>query len=73
MRNLVLAVAGMVLLVGCTQIVEKAGGDIQMCMQKCSDLCELAKDSNMSMEGFNSIGLTKQSGSVKVSCSCPCA
>jgi hypothetical protein len=58
---------------GCVQMAQQAGGDLQTCMNKCGDLCSLAKSNNMSLEGFNSIGLSKQTGAVSVKCNCPCS
>lgn len=74
MRSLLaLAALGLLLAWGCTQVIGQVEGEIASCMDKCSSLCELAKDGNFSMGGFNYITLTKQSGSAKLSCTCQCA
>jgi hypothetical protein len=59
------------LLAGCCSL-EGAVGDLSACMSKCEDVCSLVKGSNMSLDGFNSIGLSKASGGMTVSCNCIC-
>lgn len=64
----ILSVICLLLLVGCTQVA----GELSSCMDKCNKLCTLAKNSNFTFDGYNSVGLKKQSGGVSVSCNCLC-
>jgi hypothetical protein len=66
-----LLVFGFIMLSGCLQL-ENTVGELQTCLDKCTEICQLVKNSSIEMEGFNGIGLSKQSGAVTVSCSCPC-
>lgn len=71
MRTLILMAAALLLLAGCAQIAQSAAGELGTCLDKCQQLCGLVNQSNMSLDGYQP-GLTKQSGGVKISCSCTC-
>ena len=76
MRAILFLIAlGLLLAAGCMQMLEQTTGELSSCMEKCSSMCELAKENNLSQGdfAFNSITLTKQSGATKIYCSCPCA
>ncbi len=72
---LLLLILGLLVTAGCTQMLQQTGSELSACMTKCSGMCELAKENNMSQGNFsfNSITLTKQSGNTKIYCTCPCA
>lgn len=74
MRILILLlIAGILLLAGCTQMVKDVGNELGTCMAKCNQVCDLVKGSNVSLDGYDNLGLAKQSGSVTVKCNCLCA
>jgi hypothetical protein len=58
-------------IVGCTA-VKQAGNELGVCMDKCTSLCSVLKNNSLDMGGYNNIQLSKVSGSMTVSCSCPC-
>jgi len=74
MKTAILLLLTIVLFLGgCTQSVEKTAGDLQGCLEKCQNVCDMIKSTDMSLDGYNQIGLTKQTGNVKLSCSCLCS
>jgi hypothetical protein len=66
-----LALIGLLLLAGCTA-VGAVTDELQTCMKKCSEVCDAAKAGNVSLDGYNVIGLEKKTGAVTVKCGCPC-
>lgn len=72
MRIMVFVLAGLLILSGCVQMTESVAGELQTCLSKCSEVCDLVKKENIDLEGFNQIGLEKQQGSVSVNCACLC-
>jgi hypothetical protein len=70
--RLMLLLSGLLLLSGCCQLAESGFSEIGTCMEKCQDVCDAAKDSGVELDGYNVIGLQKTTGSMTVSCECPC-
>jgi len=68
-----LVLLGCFLLVsGCLQFAKETGEELQICLKKCSDVCTVVKSSNVSLGGYNQIGLEKKEGSLTIECSCLC-
>jgi len=55
---------------GCTA-VKQVGNELGSCLAKCKSVCDSINQTNLDMENYN-VGLSKTSGSMTVSCSCPC-
>jgi len=74
MRNLFLiAIAGLMLLSGCTQIAENAGNQLETCAKKCNEICGVLVNSSVDLEGYDQIQIEKKEGSLTVYCGCTCS
>jgi len=63
---------GFLVLSGCTQVAEQAAGELNTCLKICQDVCSAVKSSNVSLDGYNQIGLEKKEGSLTITCGCLC-
>jgi len=71
--RMLLLIAGAIILAGCCGgFVDDTVDELSTCMSKCSEVCSLVKNSSVDLGGYTQIGLEKQSGSMTVSCQCPC-
>lgn len=57
---------------GCSQAVESGASEISVCLEKCSQVCSVVRNSSVDLDGY-SIGLEKHSGAMTVKCSCTCS
>lgn len=67
-----LAIAGLLVLSGCTQAAGSVMQEISACNQKCSEICQAINNSGLDLGGYNVIGVAKVQPGFKVSCECPC-
>lgn len=72
MHKILILLVGLAFLFGCSQVGGQVANEVGACVDNCQDLCSLAKNNSLDLDGFDEIKLTKKSGSVSVYCSCAC-